>query len=278
MKFWRSDRLFCEMNPLFFAISQRKEIIKRHLQDALSGVRFARRKTDHVLPCVVWAHSSLLIKKGKGIDLALQEGKAINVSLASAEINQLVVHPGEVFSFWRTVGDSNERRGYQAGRVLRGDGLRPGVGGGLCNFAHTIDLLVLHSPLEITECHLHSDALAPDQGERVPFATGTSVSYNYIDFRFVNNTDQDVQLRTWCDDERSYGELRSEREFPWRYELVELDHHFVEEGGRYYSVSQVVRRTRDSATGDEVEQTLIASNHWEVLYDYDAIPKHLIRQ
>ena len=275
---WQRDRLFCEMNPFFYAISQRKEIVKRNLKDLLSGDRFSRAKSSQTLPSVVWTHSSLLIKKGKGIDLSLQEGKAVNIGLASAEINGLVIRPGEVFSFWRTVGDSNERRGYQAGRVLRGDALRPGVGGGLCNLAHTIDLLVLHSPLAITELHLHSDALAPDQGQRTPFATGTSVSYNYLDFRFRNNTDQAVQLLTWCDDERSYGELRSEREFPWRYDLVEQDHHFVNEGGKYYSISQVLRRTIDRATGDEIERTLVARNHSEVLYDYDAIPRHLVRE
>lgn len=70
----------------------------------------------------------------------------------------------------------------------------PGLGGGLCNLGNTIHLLVLHSPLTVTEFHSHSDALAPDHGKRVPFSSGTSVSYNYIDYRFKNNTDQNVQL------------------------------------------------------------------------------------
>ncbi len=58
------------------------------------------------------------------------------------------------------------------------------MGGGLCNLANTINLLVLHSPLEITEFHTHSDALAPDDGERIPLKDGTCVGYNYIDYRF----------------------------------------------------------------------------------------------
>lgn len=51
-----------------------------------------------------------------------------------------------------------------------------------------VHYLVEHSPLEVTEFHTHSDALAPDHGERVPLSSGTSVSYNYIDFCFKNTT------------------------------------------------------------------------------------------
>ena len=58
------------------------------------------------------------------------------------------------------------------------------VWGGLCNLANTLNLLVMHSPLKVTELHTHSDALSPDHGTRVPFGTGTSVSYNYVDYRF----------------------------------------------------------------------------------------------
>ena len=48
----------------------------------------------------------------------------------------------------------------------------------------------MHSPLKVTELHTHSDALSPDHGTRVPFGTGTSVSYNYVDYRFKNITNQ----------------------------------------------------------------------------------------
>ena len=34
------------------------------------------------------------------------------------------------------------------------------------------------------------------------------MGYNYVDFRFKNNTDQDFQLLIWFDEERMYGELQ----------------------------------------------------------------------
>ena len=239
----RQRKLFCDINPTCYAISMKKENYKRSLKDAVSGEKFAHTFQTEPLPVLVSSHSSKLIKTGPGIDRTLQENKAVNIELACACLNGLIIHPGEVFSFWRLVGKTTEKRGYKNGRVIIGNRIVPGLGGGLCNLGHTIHRIVLHSPLEVTEFHSHSDALGPDEGPRVPFGTGTSICYNHIDFRFRNTTDQDVQLIAWCQDGRSYAELRSERPFPWRYSLVEEDLHFRKEGEKYYRNSKIYRET-----------------------------------
>ena len=161
--------------------------------------------------------------------------------------------------------------------VPRWRGTGPGPGGGLCNLSNTIHRLILHSPLEVVEFHSHSDALAPDHGERVPFSSGTSVSYNYIDYRFRNNTGQDVQLLVWCDEDNLYGELRSETPFPQTFELVEENHHFHKEGDKYYRISQIYKRITDRATGETLGMQLVLDNHSEVMFDNQLIPKELIR-
>ena len=135
----------------------------------------------------------------------------------------------------------------------------------------------MNSPLEITEFHTHSDALAPDNGKRVPLSSGTSISYNYIDYRFRNNTDQNIQLLVWCDGDRLYGELRSEKEFPQRFELVEEDHHFQKEGDKYFRVSKIYKNTINRSTGEITDKKLILDNHSEVMFSYDLIPKEQIR-
>lgn len=242
----RERKLFCDINPTCYKISRQKEIIKRHVKDALGSERFARERQTQKLPNLVSAYSCALIKRGKGIDLRLQENKAVNIRLACAKINGTVVHPGEVFSFWKTVGKATKRKGYREGRILRKNKLVPGVGGGLCNLGNSIHLLVLHSPLKVTELHHHSDALAPDGDKRVPYRAGTSISYNNLDFRFRNDSDQDVQLCTWCDEDRVYTELRSLREFPHTYRLEEEDHHFP---GRVRNISESRRSTSVPWTG-----------------------------
>ena len=147
-----------------------------------------------------------------------------------------------------------------------------GIGGGLCNLANTIHRVVLVSPLTVTEFHKHSDALAPDEGPRVPFSSGTSVFYNNGDYRFKNETDQTFQLLLWCDEDNLYAELRCERPLPCRYRIVEEGHHFQKEGGKYYRVSKIYKETLDAQTGQLLHRELVLDNHSEVMYDPALIP------
>lgn len=141
-----------------------------------------------------------------------------------------------------------------------------------------LHLLIVHSPMEITEFHAHSDALDPDKGERKPFANGTSVQYNNQDYRFKNNTDQVMQLRTWVDNEILFGELRSESQFPFTFQIIEEDHHFKKEGDHYYRNSMIYREKLDRKTEEILGKELILKNHSMVMYDPNLIPKEMIRQ
>ena len=270
-------KLFCELHPVCYEISRTKEILCRHLQDRLSGKTFAVRHSTDELPNIVKSHTSILVRKLHGVDLSLQENKVTNIELACQRINGIVIHPGEVFSFWKTVGRPTSRKGYKDGLVISKQGFVAGVGGGLCQMANMIHWLILNSPLEVTELHHHSDALFPDERRRVPFGTGTSVSYNYIDYRFRNNTNQPVQILVWCENGELCGELRNLTPFPYRYKLTEENHHFRLEDGKYYRISQVYRSVIDRTNGEETARELILDNHSAVLYDYSLIPKEQIR-
>lgn len=277
---WKKDVLFCDLGPTCYAISLKKEILKRHVQNLMSQEKFGNTFTTEKLPCLVSQHSSHLIKHGKDIDPRLQENKADNIRLACSKMNGLILAPGESFSFWRLVGKISAKKGYKNGRVVIRDKdatrIGEGMGGGLCNLANTLHVLVIHSPLTVTEFHNHSDALAMEQGKRVPFSAGTSVCYNHIDYRFKNTTEQKVQLLLWCQGDNLYGELRSEKEFPWRYELVEEGHHFQKEGDNYYRVSKIYRNVIDRATENVLRKELLLDNHSKVMFDPALIPKELL--
>ena len=274
-----AKKLFCEISPLTYAISLRKEILKRRIRNVLSKNVYPDERTEEKLPVLLSSHSNYMIKKGQGIDPVLQTNKADNIRLACSKMNGLVFRPGESFSFWKYVGKTSTRNGFKEGRVIVNGKLIAGVGGGLCNLANTINLIVLHSPLTITEIHHHSDALAPDpDGIRVPYSAGTSVNYNFIDYRFRNDTGQPIQLCTWCEDDYLYAELRTTETFPYRYRLVEENHHFHKENnGKFYRISKIYRETSERETGVIVEKELVWDNHSEVMFDYSLIPEDLIR-
>ena len=274
---FNKNKNFCDINPMCFAISEQKEILKRHIKNAMDKTPQAHTLYKKKLPNVLSYNSSHLIKHGKGIDPVLQKNKAVNIKIACKKLNGMIIRPGEEFSFWRTIGKTTKRKGYRKGRVLVQSELKPDFGGGLCNLANTINLLVLHSPMKITELHTHSDALAPDAHGRVPFSSGTSISYNYVDYRFKNTTKQNLQLFVWCADNMLHGELRNQRPFPMEYDLVEEDHHFHKEGDTYYRISKIYQTTTSKKTGKVVKKDLIWDNHSKVLFDYSQIPPDQIR-
>lgn len=270
-------RLFCDISPACYKISVEKEIMLRDIKNLLSKEKIAKTRLNEELPNIVKGHSSILIRKLNGVDIKLQENKVTNIMLACNKVNGIIIHPGETFSYWKTIGRATKKKGYKEGLVIGRNGMESGYGGGLCQMANMIHWLVLNSPLEVTELHHHSDALFPDERRRVPFGTGTSVFYNNIDYRFKNNTDQDVQLLVWIENGELCGELRSEREYPCRYKLVEENHHFKKENDKYFRISQVYRIVIDKLTNEELYKELILDNHSEVMYDYSLIPEDQIR-
>ncbi len=65
-------------------------------------------------------------------------------------------------------------------------------------------------------------------------APGTSIVYNYLDYRFLNATERDFQLIIWTDDTYLRGELRSTKPLPMKYHIHAENERFVEENGVVY--------------------------------------------
>ena len=271
-------RLFCEYGPLAYKISLLKEAIKKDLIDFKNGKKCAKKKSKENLEYIWKGDTKVLLRKLPGVDMQLQKNKVKNLQLASKKIDGIIVKPGEEFSFWNLVGNATKRKGYLEGLVISNSQMKKGVGGGLCQMANMIHWLVLHTPLTVTELHHHSDALFPDVKRRVPFGTGTSISYKALDYRFKNTTEYPIQIKVWLDDTFLYGEIRSTEPLNEKYKIVEEDNHYAkDEDGIFYRNSKVYRIITDKKTKQEIKKELILDNHSQVMYDYELIPKEEIR-
>ena len=269
--------LFCEICPFTYRLSMEKEILKRHMRDLFQSTRFARERTAEPLPVVIYHHKSLIRRRLGNVDMQLQENKAVNLALAVTHIDGLLIHPGETFSVWKLLGRTTEKKGYKEGLTIAKGQPAKGVGGGMCQLSNLIHWMVLHSELTITEHHHHDGLdLFPDFGRQIPFGTGTSISYNYIDYRVKNNTSDTYQLRLWVDGEYLNGELRATTPLPYTYHIHAEDEFFSREGGVVYRNGKVYRDTIDRTTGDCVERQLIRTNHARVMYECP--PSMVIRE
>lgn len=138
----------------------------------------------------------------------------------------------------------------------------------MCQFTNLIHWLTLHSPLDIVEHHHHDNLdLFPDFGRQVPFGTGTSIVYNYLDYRFVNNTDNTFQLIVYTTDKYLCGELQCDHTLPNSYHIHAEDEYFSKEDGIVYRNGKIYRSIVDKRTGNTIKKELIKTNHARVLYD-----------
>lgn len=264
----KKRRLFCEISPLAYRISRAKCVASRKLRDLLRGGRFASVRSNEALPVVIYRHSSLIRRRLGNTDMELQENKAVNLSLAAPKVNGILIRPGETFSFWRLVGPDSARRGYREGLTISNGAPSRGTGGGLCQLTNLLHWLILHSDLSITEHHHHDGFdLFPDFKRQIPFGTGTSIVYNYLDYRFQNRTDRTYQLHVWTDGEYLRGELRSDGQQPDSYHIHAEDEFFSRENGVVYRNGTVYRDTIDKHTGRCTSREIIRRNHARVMYD-----------
>ena len=262
-------KLFCEISPLTYRISTQKEILLRTLRDLPVRRSFARTRQEELLPVRIKKHASLIRRRLGNVEMQLQENKAVNLRLAAPCIDRVLIRPGEIFSFWTLVGNPTADRGFREGLVIAGAGRTgSGVGGGMCQFTNLIHWMVLHSDLDIVEHHHHDGMdLFPDYGRKIPFGTGTSILYNYLDYRFRNNTDCTYQLIVWTDDEYLHGELLADRPQEHSYHIECRNEFFSQEEDGVYRNNEIWRHKIDVRTGQEVEAVLLRRNHAKVAYD-----------
>lgn len=272
-------KLFCEYGPLAYKISIFKEARKKDIKDFIQGRKFAKKKSKENFEYLWKEHNKPLLRNLEGVDMELQKNKVKNLQLAAEKIDGIVVNPREEFSFWNVVGNATKRKGYQEGLVLSNSQMKKGIGGGLCQMANMVHWLVLHTPLEVTEIHHHTDALFPDAKRKEPFGTGTSISYKALDYRFKNTTQYPIQIRVWLDDTFLYGEIRSLNPLERDYRIIEEDNHYAkDEKGVFYRNSKVYKIVTDKETNEEIAKELILNNHSKVMYDYSLIPQDEIRE
>ncbi|MGL4697064.1 VanW family protein [Enterococcus larvae] len=261
-------KLFCEISPTTYRISLFKNRVQRTLQDKYSNHTFAFEKRESKLPVLIYKHQSLIRRKLGNVDLHLQNNKAINLAISTPKISGILIKPGEVFSFWQLVGPCREKDGYKEGLMIGKEESISGVGGGMCQFTNLIHWIILHTPFEIIEHHHHDGLdLFPDFGRVIPFGTGTSIVYNYLDYRFKNTTNQTYQLITYTDEAYLYGRLYAENEQPYSYHIKVEDEHFSREQGIVYRKGNIYRSTIEKRTGNTLKKELIKSNYAKVVYD-----------
>jgi len=236
---------------------------KRYLQNFLSK-SVGHQKRQAYLPSTVARHQSLLFKKLGDNNEYLQHQKVKNLALALQKIDKVILEPGQTFSYWHLIGRPKERDGYQAGMLLSRGKVVEGIGGGLCQLSNLLYWLFLHSPVEILERYHHSYDVFPDSGRVLPFGSGATVFYNYVDLVVKNISSQSLQLKLWLTDKQLKGQILSSNPFELKYRVREENHCFVNWKGNLFRYNELWQNVYKE--GKLLETRFITKNFAPVLY------------
>lgn len=202
----------------------------------------------------------------RNVDMWLQSNKVRNLQLAIERLNGIVLHPGETLSVWRLVGRPSKHKGYLPGMVLINGEMRVGYGGGLCQLSNLIYWVTLHTELTVIERFRHQYDVFPDSNRSLPFGSGATIAYNYIDLQIRNDTNNDHYLCLSLTPTHLVGEWRSEVSAQYRYEIIEKNHSITQHSsGKYLRHNQIWRR-KFNADGVCINDECVTENHAIMMY------------
>ena len=114
-----------------------------------------------------------------------------NMEITTSTLDGTIVKTGETFSFCDTVGPATSSKGYLKADIYDHDGnKKKGYGGGNCQVSSTLYNAVLAvSNLTVIERHPHSNHVP-----YVPDGKDAAVAYGSYDFKFRNDTGNDIKI------------------------------------------------------------------------------------
>ena len=243
---------------------------------ALNRARFAKQtkipleQVKRNFTYIAASHSSPIFRNLSKEDAALQNGKAENLALAAQRVNGTLVKSGEVFSFWRLIGNPTKRRGFKSGMMLVNGKPTAHIGGGLCALSNLIYWMTLHTPLTVTERFRHSYDVFPDSNRTVPFGSGATCVYNYRDLMIQNNTAADFALFVWLENGMLCGQWRSNAPIEDKYEVYQKSHAITCEGAGIYVRHNALYRKHfavHSGARTLIADEKVTENHALMMYE-----------
>jgi len=251
------------------ALGRRYFILKRSVRWWMQRQPFATQRTagSDVFTSCVAAHATPLRRNLSDADVWLQDNKIHNLMLAAQRLNNVIIQPGQTFSYWHQLGRPSKARGFRPGMQLVNGEVRVAVGGGLCQMSNLIYWMTLHTPLVVTERWRHQYDVFPDVNRTQPFGSGATCSYNYVDLQIRNVSLQPFRLNVWLDDTHLHGAWLSTVPSPHVYEVYERNH-TLEQGywGGYVRRNEIWRITRDAQDEQILEDAFIAANTGYMMY------------
>ncbi len=120
-----------------------------------------------------------------------------NIKNGARLLNGILIAPGETFSLLNALKPFTPENGYLPELVIKGDRIKPELGGGLCQIGTTTFRAALNSGLPIIERSNHSLVVSyyNDPSNHNP-GTDATIYEPAPDFKFLNDTENTILFQT----------------------------------------------------------------------------------
>lgn len=143
-----------------------------------------------------------------------------NIKIASDAINNIIVNPGEEFSFNEHIQNCYVKKMFEKAPIIVNGKLEEGLGGGICQVSSTLYNAVLYSGLEVTRIRNHSIP-----SSYINKGRDATVSHGNLDFRFKNNSDTSIVIFSNVNNNKVkttiYGQAKNKKNIEIFTDIVE---------------------------------------------------------
>ena len=154
-----------------------------------------------------------------------------NLKLSCEAVDGLILYPGDVFNYNKTLGQRTEEKGYKPAASYVGNETVDTVGGGICQTSSSIYYCALLADLQIVQRHNHTFI-----SSYMPFGMDATVDWSGPNFRFKNNTNYPIKIEAKAkggnvtirilgtDEKDYYVKMKYEvvEKTPWETQYVEI--------------------------------------------------------
>lgn len=265
-----SRKRITQIFPWLLPLRKKQRLFCFYLGQQLDGNHYAKDQSETLLPYPVFHSVCPMINPNTGFDLVYQKNKVFNLKLAANTINQLLIRPGETFSFWSRVRYADKETPYKEGLTVADGKLQALPGGGLCQMSNLLFWLFLHTPLTIIERHGHKRKDFPEPPSDAPMGVDATVSEGWLDLKVRNDTNSCFQIVITFAEDTIRGSILADEPLTEQLQVTNRKPIYYRENNRIFEEVDVIQHHFLLTDEKCTSSTLLYRNRCEIGYKLPA--------
>lgn len=256
-----------QLFPWLLPLRKRQRKLFFYLGMYLDRNHYSSQQPETLLPYRLFETTCPMYNYETGFDMVYQENKVFNLKLAAKTLNNLIIRPGETFSFWKSVRYADRDTPYKDGLVVANGKLQASPGGGLCQMSNLLFWLFLHTPLTITERHGHMVKDFPDPPSDAPIGIDAAISEGWLDLKVRNNTDCTFQIVISFDENNIHGSILADIEPTTAFQITNGKSLYYQKNGKTFEEVDIIQTLISLSDQKAVSSKLLYRNCCEIGYE-----------